>query len=45
MQLVTAWLYCSVMEWKLKLGGEDPRFAEQSPTSPPPSEDNFSISL
>lgn len=28
--LVVPVLYCSVMEWKLKLGIEDPRFAEQA---------------
>ena len=30
--LVVPVLYCSVMEWKLKLGIEDPRFAEDAKT-------------
>ena len=30
--LVVPVLYCSVMEWKLKLGIEDPRFAEHAQT-------------
>jgi Cu(I)/Ag(I) efflux system membrane protein CusA/SilA len=31
--LVVPVLYCSVMEWKLKLGVDDPRFAERSEPS------------
>jgi Cu(I)/Ag(I) efflux system membrane protein CusA/SilA len=32
--LVVPVLYCSVQEWKLRLGIEDPRFAEHADTSP-----------